>query len=222
MLGRLGKTALAAAASAATRCSSSPFGSSVAGRSPRSGAFDRAYIGWASQQSPARACAVSCAWVSWSVGLLSLPLIGVLLLTAAHSHRAGPTAGSRHTRGVRSRAPLCLGAALLARLFIRCCAMFAMTALGRPRVALYVMAVAIMFNFVGDYALIFGNFGMPKLGCRPVRASQVLHAPMRSSSSRCEPSCPYLKLKLHRVFRRFHRRIGRSWPKCFASACPSA
>ena len=38
------------------------------------------------------------------------------------------------------------------------------TALNRPRAALWVMLVTILFNAVGDYALIFGHFGAPRLG----------------------------------------------------------
>ena len=38
------------------------------------------------------------------------------------------------------------------------------TALNRPNSASWVMAVAIFFNGFADYALIFGHFGMPRLG----------------------------------------------------------
>ncbi len=38
------------------------------------------------------------------------------------------------------------------------------TALSRPNTSLIVMVTAIGFNALGDYALIFGHFGMPKLG----------------------------------------------------------
>ena len=38
------------------------------------------------------------------------------------------------------------------------------TALKRPRAALYVMLVTIFINALGDYALIFGHFGAPRLG----------------------------------------------------------
>ncbi len=38
------------------------------------------------------------------------------------------------------------------------------TALSRPRASLIVMVLAIGFNACGDYALIFGHFGVPRLG----------------------------------------------------------
>lgn len=38
------------------------------------------------------------------------------------------------------------------------------TALRRPRAALIVMVMTIIFNIIGDYILIFGHFGMPRLG----------------------------------------------------------
>jgi MATE family multidrug resistance protein len=38
------------------------------------------------------------------------------------------------------------------------------TALKRPRAAMIVMLITIVFNATGDYALIFGHFGAPKLG----------------------------------------------------------
>ena len=39
-----------------------------------------------------------------------------------------------------------------------------MTALGRPNSSLVVMALTVAFNALTDYALIFGHFGMPRLG----------------------------------------------------------
>jgi multidrug resistance protein, MATE family len=38
------------------------------------------------------------------------------------------------------------------------------TALSRPQLALYVMVFTVLWNGVGDYVLIFGYFGMPRLG----------------------------------------------------------
>ena len=38
------------------------------------------------------------------------------------------------------------------------------TALGRPRPALYIMAATVLINCLGDYTLIFGHFGAPRLG----------------------------------------------------------
>lgn len=38
------------------------------------------------------------------------------------------------------------------------------TALNRPMEPMLVMGAAVLFNALGDYALIFGNFGLPRLG----------------------------------------------------------
>ncbi|HSZ75504.1 MAG TPA: MATE family efflux transporter, partial [Rhizomicrobium sp.] len=136
----------------------------------------------------------------WSVGMLCLPLIVVLLMTRPILLALGQQPDLATLAGAFTTA-LCLG--LPFSLGYQVLRNFA-TALGRPRSALYVMAFAIMFNFVGDYALIFGHFGMPKLG--------IVGAGVASA-------CSYLfqfltmativslspKLKVNRVFRRFHR-----------------
>ncbi len=136
----------------------------------------------------------------WSVGMLCLPLIVVLLLTRPILIMLGQQPDLATLAGAFTRA-LCLG--LPFSLGYQVLRNFA-TALGRPRSALYVMAFAIAFNFVGDYALIFGHFGMPKLG--------IVGAGIASA-------CSYLfqfltmaiivslspKLRVNRVFRRFFR-----------------
>lgn len=78
------------------------------------------------------------------------------------------------------------------------------TALKKPRAALYVMLATIFFNAAGDYALIFGHFGAPKLG--------ILGAGIASASSYTFSFFAMLgvvmatpELRQFRIFRRFFR-----------------
>jgi MATE family multidrug resistance protein len=78
------------------------------------------------------------------------------------------------------------------------------TALKRPQAAMWVMVVMIGFNFLGDYALIFGHFGAPKLG--------LLGSGIASASSYAFGFFMLLgtvlltpALNKYRLFRRFHR-----------------
>ena len=96
----------------------------------------------------------------WSVLIVSLPLITVLLFTQ-------PILLALHQKPELARgaaaftAALCLG--LPASLGFQVLRNFA-TALNRPTAPLIVMAMAIAFNALADYTLIFGHFGFPKLG----------------------------------------------------------
>jgi len=78
------------------------------------------------------------------------------------------------------------------------------TALSKPLAPLIVMVLAIFFNFCGDYALIFGHFGAPKLGlvgsglasaCSYAFSFFTMLAVIRFTPG----------LRKYRVFRRFHR-----------------
>jgi MATE family multidrug resistance protein len=95
----------------------------------------------------------------WTVLLLSLPLATFLLFTRevlllfAQQPALAAAAG-------RFVMPLCLG--LPCSLGYQVLRNYA-TALGKPNAPLWVMAVTIAFNAFGDYALIFGHFGMPRL-----------------------------------------------------------
>lgn len=78
------------------------------------------------------------------------------------------------------------------------------TALRRPRAALWVMMATIVFNAFGDYALIFGHFGAPKLG--------ILGSGIASASSYTFSFAAMLvvvaatpELRKYRIFRRFFR-----------------
>ena len=78
------------------------------------------------------------------------------------------------------------------------------TALGRPRPALWVMAATILFNLFGDYALIFGHFGFPKLG---LMGSGISSACSYTFSFVVMLAIVYATpaLRAYRIFRRFHR-----------------
>jgi MATE family multidrug resistance protein len=96
----------------------------------------------------------------WSVLIVSLPLMTVLLFTTpillAFDQKSELAAGAG-----AFTAALCLG--LPASLGYQVLRNFA-TALNRPTAPLIVMGLAIGFNALGDYTLIFGHFGFPKLG----------------------------------------------------------
>src|SRR5262249_37837888 len=96
----------------------------------------------------------------WAVMIVSLPLIGLMLFTKPVMlllhQRPDLAAGAG-----QFTAALCIG--LPFSLFYQVLRNFS-TALGRPLAPMVVMVAGIAFNFTGDYALIFGHFGMPKLG----------------------------------------------------------
>jgi MATE family multidrug resistance protein len=96
----------------------------------------------------------------WSVVIVTVPLMGLLFFTEPVLLLFGQKPILAHGAG-QFTAALAIG--LPFSLFFQVLRNFA-TALERPRAALYVMVLGIAFNFVGDYALIFGHFGLPKLG----------------------------------------------------------
>jgi MATE family multidrug resistance protein len=96
----------------------------------------------------------------WSVGLLSLPLIGVLLCTRPILLALGQQPmlaadAGRFTQALFIGLPFSLAFQVLRN--------FA-TSLSRPAAPLIVMGLAVFFNVLGDYALIFGHLGAPRLG----------------------------------------------------------
>jgi MATE family multidrug resistance protein len=156
MLGRLGKESLAAAALGNTvffftwliglgpTAAISPMIAHILGARPN----DRADVRRVARMG------------LWSVIALSLPLSAILLCTKDVLLGLGqqPELAQAASRFVQ---PLCIG--LPFSLGFQALRNYA-TALGKPNTSLWVVAAAILFNFVGDYALIFGHFGMPKLG----------------------------------------------------------
>jgi MATE family multidrug resistance protein len=136
----------------------------------------------------------------WSVAMVSLPMVVFLLFTEPVMRLLGQRPELAHGAGVFTAA-LCIG--LPFSLFYQVLRNFS-TALGKPRAALYVMVAGIAFNFAGDYALIFGHYGAPKLG--------LVGAAIASASSYIFQFLALLgfvfatpKLKPYRIFRRFFR-----------------
>ncbi len=136
----------------------------------------------------------------WAVTIVSLPLIGLMLFTKPvmlllHQRPELAAGAGQFT------AALCIG--LPFSLFYQVLRNFS-TALGRPLAPMVVMVAGIAFNFAGDYALIFGHFGMPKLG--------LTGAAIASASSYTFQFLALLavvlatpKLRDYRIFRRFFR-----------------
>jgi MATE family multidrug resistance protein len=78
------------------------------------------------------------------------------------------------------------------------------TALNHPNTSLIVMGLTVFFNAVGDYALIFGHFGAPRMG---LVGSGIASACSYAFSFVAMVAVVYLtpELKKYRMFRRFHR-----------------
>jgi len=136
----------------------------------------------------------------WSVLMLSVPLIAVLLFSRDILLLLGQKPELAAGAG-RFTAVLCIGFPMT--LGYQVLRNFA-TALSRPNSALWVMVAAIFFNVFADYALIFGHFGMPRLG--------LVGAGLASTSSftfsfLAMTAIVYLTpaLRKYRIFRRFHR-----------------
>jgi multidrug resistance protein, MATE family len=96
----------------------------------------------------------------WAMLAISLPLIALLLFIGPVFVFLGQTpelsyGAQSFTRALCWGLPFSLGYQVLRNFS---------TALSRPNASLIVMTTAIVFNACGDYALIFGHFGMPKLG----------------------------------------------------------
>lgn len=96
----------------------------------------------------------------WSVLISSLPLLLVLGFTRSillffHQDPHLSADAARFMSGLSFGLPFALGFQVL-RSFS--------TALGRTTPPLVVIAAAIVFNALGDYALIFGHFGLARLG----------------------------------------------------------
>jgi MATE family multidrug resistance protein len=93
------------------------------------------------------------------------------------------------------------------------------TALGRPHPALWVMGATIVFNALGDYALIFGHFGAPRLGIvgsgLATSLSFMFSAAAMGLVIRFTPS-----LHRYRVLRRFHRPAWKKFVEIFRLGMP--
>ncbi len=138
----------------------------------------------------------------WSVLLLSLPLVAFLLFTRQILLALGQEPALAAGAGQFVTA-LCLG--LPASLGYQVLRNFA-AALNRATAPLIVMAGAIIFNGLGDYALIFGHFGAPKLGVVGSGLSSTLSYSFTFLAMlaviRLTPS-----LRKYRILRRFWRPV---------------
>ena len=96
----------------------------------------------------------------WAVALLCIPLLGLLLFTEGLLLLAGQEpllakAAAGYVRVLALGLPFTLGFMVL-RNFV--------TALQRPRVPMVIIFLMVGLNVIGNYAFIFGHFGMPRLG----------------------------------------------------------
>ncbi|HEX3808348.1 MAG TPA: MATE family efflux transporter [Rhizomicrobium sp.] len=136
----------------------------------------------------------------WSVLILSVPLV-TFLLFAKHillflGQQPVLAEGAGKFVGVLCWGlPFSLGYQVLRNFS---------TALSKPLASLIVMVVAIFFNAFGDYALIFGHFGAPKLG---LVGSGTASACSYAFSFFAMLAVVYLTpgLRKYRILRRFHR-----------------
>ncbi|HEX4080949.1 MAG TPA: MATE family efflux transporter [Rhizomicrobium sp.] len=196
MLGRLGKTALASAALGNTIfffcwligcgpvAAVAPTVAHVLGAKPgdRAGVRNAVRMGF------------------WAMLILSLPLISFLLFTQPIllmlGQRPELAAGAgRFTGALCWGLPFSLGYQVLRNYS---------TALSRPKASLYVMAISIFFNFAGDYALIFGHFGLPRLELVGSGISSACSYAFSFFAMVCVVKL-MPDLDRFRIFRRFHR-----------------
>jgi MATE family multidrug resistance protein len=141
----------------------------------------------------------------WSVLILWLPLAAVLLCTKPLLIMLDQQPQLAAGAG-RFVLPLCLG--LPFSLGFQVLRNYS-TALNRPNASLIVMALTVFFNAAGDYALIFGHFGAPRMG---LVGSGIASACSYAFSFLAMIGVVYLTptLRKYRMFRRFHRP---HWPK---------
>jgi MATE family multidrug resistance protein len=139
----------------------------------------------------------------WSVAIVSLPLLAILIFTQPLLlfFRQEPKLAADAAvfmSGLAWGLPFALGFQVL-RSFS--------TALSRAVPPLVVIAVAILWNAFFDYALIFGNFGLPKLG--------LFGAGIASASSNIFSFCAMLAVALAvpalRRYHVLHRIVHAHW-----------
>jgi MATE family multidrug resistance protein len=211
MLGRLGKAALASAALGNTVffftwlvgcgpvAAVAPLIAHILGANPK----DRAGVRNAVRMG------------FWSVLILSVPLIALLLCTRPILLLLGQQPELAAGAG-KFTAMLCWG--LPFSLGYQVLRNFS-AALSRPKASMWVMAIGILFNAAGDYALIFGHFGLPRLG--------IIGAGLASASSYAFGFLAMAvvvhlipELAKFRVFRRFHRPHFRTLIEVFRLGMP--
>jgi MATE family multidrug resistance protein len=136
----------------------------------------------------------------WAMMLLCVPLIVILLFAKPILMFLGQTEELANGAGIFTGIlcwglPFSLGYQVLRNFS---------TALSRPRASLIVMVLAIGFNACGDYALIFGHFGVPRLGVFGAGLSSALSYTF-SFLAMCVVIRLTLRLHSYRVFQDFTR-----------------
>ncbi len=136
----------------------------------------------------------------WSVAMLSLPLMAlmmfsrqILLLLGQRPELA--LAASQFVIPLSLGLPFSLGFQVLRNYA---------TALSKPNASLIVMALAVFFNIIGDYALIFGHFGLPRLGIVGSGTASALSFAF-SFVAMIVVVQAMQTLRLYRIWRRFFR-----------------
>jgi MATE family multidrug resistance protein len=211
MLGRLGKTELASAALGNTVffftwlvgcgpvAAVAPMIAHILGANPkaRAGVRNAVRMGF------------------WSVLILSVPLVTLLLFTRPIllmlGQRPELAAGAgRFTAMICWGLPFSLGYQVLRNFS---------TALSRPKASMWVMAISIIFNAAGDYALIFGHFGLPRL---ELVGSGIASACSYAFGFFAMVCVVHLipELAKFRVLRRFHRPHFRKLVEVFRLGMP--
>jgi MATE family multidrug resistance protein len=211
MLGRLGKEAMAGAALGNTVF----FFTWLLGLGPTAAISPMiAHILGASPNNRAGVRAVARMGL-WSVLLLSLPLATFLLFTRDVLLFFGQQPALAAAAG-RFVLPLCLG--LPCSLGYQVLRNYA-TALGKPNASLWVMGATIAFNALGDYALIFGHFGMPRL---ELFGSGVSSACSYTFSFLAMTAIVFVipTLRKYRIFRRFARPDRSKFAELFRLGMP--
>jgi MATE family multidrug resistance protein len=151
----------------------------------------------------------------WATAILSVPLLAYLLLTRSILLGFGEdpmlAAGA-----ARFMSTLCVG--LPFAIGFQVLRNFS-TALSRPLAPMVVMGLAILFNGLGDYALIFGHFGLPRLG--------LLGSGMASAASNIFAFTVLLAiiltapaLRRYRILRRLWRPDGAKLAEVFRLGIP--
>jgi multidrug resistance protein, MATE family len=151
----------------------------------------------------------------WTVALISLPLMLVLMFAKDILLLFGQSpllaeAASRFVRPLSLGIPFSLGFQVLRNYS---------TALERPNASLLVVAVTILFNAVADYALIFGHFGMPRLG---LMGSGIASASSFTFSFLAMCAVVFFHRGLHkyRIMRRFLRPDWETFRELFRLGMP--
>ena len=151
----------------------------------------------------------------WSVAMTSLPLLTILIFTRPillylHQEPSLAADAAIFMSGLAWGLPFALGFQVL-RSFS--------TALSRPAAPLVVIVLAVLWNAGFDYALIFGHFGLPRLG--------LFGAGMASASSNIFSFLAMLAvclwvpaLKRYRILHRFQHAHWPSFAELFRLGLP--